>query len=59
MFLGCRAMAQYLRRHSPINPISEGLSEDLSLNKTLEGKTRKICARMFFETLVSFLNISM
>ncbi|XP_059431521.1 sister chromatid cohesion 1 protein 3 isoform X2 [Corylus avellana] len=47
-----RAMAQYLRRHSPINPISEDLSEDLSLNKILEGKTRKICARMFFETLV-------
>ncbi|KAM3686246.1 hypothetical protein ACJW31_11G183600 [Castanea mollissima] len=47
-----RAVAQYLKRHSPIDPISEDLSGDLSLNKILEGKTRKLCARMFFETLV-------
>ncbi|GMY22338.1 sister chromatid cohesion 1 protein 3 [Fagus crenata] len=49
-----RAVAQYLKRHSPIDPISESedLSGDLSLNKILEGKTRKLCARMFFETLV-------
>ncbi|XP_057980226.1 sister chromatid cohesion 1 protein 3 isoform X2 [Malania oleifera] len=47
-----RAVAQYLQRHSPIAQISEELSGDLSLNKILEGKTRKLCARMFFETLV-------
>ncbi|KAG2680097.1 hypothetical protein I3760_11G082500 [Carya illinoinensis] len=47
-----RAVAQYLKRHSPFNASSEGLSGDLILNKTLEGRTRKLCARMFFETLV-------
>lgn len=47
-----RAVAQYLQNHSPINPISEDPSMELSLNKILEGKTRKIAARMFFETLV-------
>ncbi|KAJ7949117.1 Sister chromatid cohesion 1 protein 3 [Quillaja saponaria] len=47
-----RAVAQYLKRHSPISPIPEDLSGDLSLKKILEGKTRKLCARMFFETLV-------
>ncbi|KAH9710271.1 Sister chromatid cohesion 1 protein 3 [Citrus sinensis] len=46
-----RAVAQYLQRQSPITPSSEG-STDLSLNKILQGKTRKLCARMFFETLV-------
>ncbi|KAE8696820.1 30S ribosomal protein 2 [Hibiscus syriacus] len=47
-----RAVAKYLRCHSPITPISEDGNVDLSLSKILEGKTRKICARMFFETLV-------
>ncbi|PRQ54495.1 putative rad21/Rec8-like protein [Rosa chinensis] len=42
-----RAVAQYLKSQSP-----EDLSSDLSLNKILEGKRRKLCARMFFETLV-------
>ncbi|XVF22992.1 hypothetical protein REPUB_Repub12eG0218600 [Reevesia pubescens] len=46
-----RAVAKYLKRHSP-TPLSEDGHGDLSLNKILEGKTRKICARMFFETLV-------
>ncbi|KAI3448928.1 hypothetical protein Pfo_005593 [Paulownia fortunei] len=50
-----RAVAQYLKRQSSVTPIlgnSEESSGDLSLNKILEGKPRKICARMFFETLV-------
>ncbi|KAG8485071.1 hypothetical protein CXB51_021204 [Gossypium anomalum] len=47
-----RAVAKYLKSHSPITPISEDGHIDLSLNKILEGKTRKICARMFFETVV-------
>ncbi|XP_039002992.1 sister chromatid cohesion 1 protein 3-like [Hibiscus syriacus] len=47
-----RAVAKYLRSHSPITPISEDGNVDLSLSKVLEGKTRKISARMFFETLV-------
>ncbi|XP_065871341.1 sister chromatid cohesion 1 protein 3 isoform X2 [Euphorbia lathyris] len=47
-----RAVVQYLLRQSPVGPISEDQPEDLSLNKILEGKTRKSCARMFFETLV-------
>ncbi|KAK8506491.1 hypothetical protein V6N12_034219 [Hibiscus sabdariffa] len=46
-----RAVAKYLKSHSPITPISEDGHFDLSLNKILEGKTRKICARMFYETL--------
>ncbi|KAF2319410.1 hypothetical protein GH714_015604 [Hevea brasiliensis] len=47
-----RAVAQYLKGFSPITPVSEDYSGDLSLNKILQGKTRKLCARMFFETLV-------
>ncbi|XP_062082501.1 sister chromatid cohesion 1 protein 3 [Humulus lupulus] len=47
-----RAVAQFLKKQSPTTPISEDLFGDLSLNKLLQGKTRKLCARMFFETLV-------
>ncbi|XP_057991691.1 sister chromatid cohesion 1 protein 3 isoform X2 [Hevea brasiliensis] len=47
-----RAVAQYLKGFSPTTPVSEDYSGDLSLNKILQGKTRKLCARMFFETLV-------
>ncbi|XP_044488773.1 sister chromatid cohesion 1 protein 3 [Mangifera indica] len=47
-----RAVAQYLKHHSPITPVSEDPSGHLSLNKILTGKTRKLSARMFFETLV-------
>ncbi|GFP93120.1 sister chromatid cohesion 1 protein 3 [Phtheirospermum japonicum] len=42
-------------RQSSVTPILENSDESpevLSLNKILEGKPRKICARMFFETLV-------
>ncbi|KAF8398469.1 hypothetical protein HHK36_017397 [Tetracentron sinense] len=48
-----RAVAQYLKRKSPATQISEEQSGNLSLNKILEGKTRKLCAQMFFETLVT------
>ncbi|CAL0326279.1 unnamed protein product [Lupinus luteus] len=47
-----RAVAQYLKKCSPITPIMEESAEDLNLNKILEGKTRKLSARMFFEILV-------
>ncbi|KAJ1434385.1 Winged helix DNA-binding domain superfamily [Sesbania bispinosa] len=47
-----RAVAQYLKTHSPITPILEDPAGDLNLNKILEGKTRKLSARMFFEVLV-------
>lgn len=47
-----RAVAQYLKRQSMATPVSEEVSGDLSMKKILEGKTRKLCARMFFETLV-------
>ncbi|KAJ0038998.1 hypothetical protein Pint_24077 [Pistacia integerrima] len=47
-----RAVAQYLKQHSPITAVLEDPSGQLSLNKILTGKTRKLCARMFFETLV-------
>ncbi|KAL2246649.1 UNVERIFIED_CONTAM: Sister chromatid cohesion 1 protein 3, partial [Sesamum indicum] len=49
------AVAQYLKKQSSITPTSgnsQESSEDLSLNKILEGKPKKICARMFYETLV-------
>ncbi|XP_073309890.1 sister chromatid cohesion 1 protein 3-like [Primulina huaijiensis] len=51
-----RAVAQYLKRQSSTTPLSgksgDSSSGDLSMNKILEGKPRKICARMFSETLV-------
>ncbi|CAA0842523.1 Sister chromatid cohesion 1 protein 3 [Striga hermonthica] len=50
-----RAVAQYLQRQSSVSPIpanTDEQPEELSLNKILEGKPRKVCARMFFETLV-------
>ncbi|CAI9103181.1 OLC1v1001627C1 [Oldenlandia corymbosa var. corymbosa] len=46
-----RAVAQYLKRQSSITPNSAEL-QSLSLNKILEGKSRKVCARMFNEMLV-------
>ncbi|CAA0820720.1 Sister chromatid cohesion 1 protein 3 [Striga hermonthica] len=49
-----RAVAQYLQRQSSVTPIAETSDEspDLSLHKILQGKPRKVCTRMFFETLV-------
>ncbi|KAH6812309.1 hypothetical protein C2S53_005920 [Perilla frutescens var. hirtella] len=49
-----RAVAQYLKKQSatPILGNSNESSEDLSLKKILNDKPRKICARMFYETLV-------
>ncbi|KAK1290356.1 hypothetical protein QJS10_CPB18g00333 [Acorus calamus] len=45
-----RAVAQYLKGKSPA--MSEDQPGKLSLNRMLEGKTRKHCARMFFETML-------
>ncbi|CAN1827684.1 Sister chromatid cohesion 1 protein 3 [Linum perenne] len=47
-----RAVAEYLERQSPSTPTLEEPCKEISLNKILEGKTRKLCARMFYETLV-------
>ncbi|KAE9459839.1 hypothetical protein C3L33_08257, partial [Rhododendron williamsianum] len=47
-----RKVAQYLKGKVSVTPISEDLSGDLVLNKLLEGQSRKVCARMFSETLV-------
>ncbi|KAM1055328.1 hypothetical protein FF1_028891 [Malus domestica] len=47
-----RAVAQFLKRESSISSTSEDVTGDLSLDKILERKTRKLCARMFYETLV-------
>ncbi|KAH0884568.1 hypothetical protein HID58_060664 [Brassica napus] len=48
-----RALGQYLKeRSSNTTPTSSHSSGDLSLGKILAGKTRKLAARMFFETLV-------
>ncbi|OVA11189.1 Rad21/Rec8-like protein [Macleaya cordata] len=46
------AVAQYFKKQSPTTGTSNEHSEKLSLNRILEGKTRKHCARMFYETLV-------
>ncbi|KAJ8645225.1 hypothetical protein MRB53_006973 [Persea americana] len=47
-----RHMAEFLKEQSPSTEMSRGLSGHLSLNKILEGETRKRCARMFYEALV-------
>ncbi|XP_038881441.1 sister chromatid cohesion 1 protein 3 isoform X2 [Benincasa hispida] len=47
-----RAVGRYLRSLSPIKSISNDSTQDLSLNGILEGKRRKLCARMFYEILV-------
>ncbi|XP_038989786.1 sister chromatid cohesion 1 protein 3-like isoform X2 [Phoenix dactylifera] len=47
-----RAVAQYLKERSPSTKSSIDGSGNVSLNEILEGKTRKQCARMFFETMV-------
>ncbi|KAF8110740.1 hypothetical protein N665_0079s0055 [Sinapis alba] len=47
-----RALARYLKERSSSSPSSSSSSGDLSLGRILEGKTRKLAARMFFETLV-------
>ncbi|XP_010424617.1 PREDICTED: sister chromatid cohesion 1 protein 3-like [Camelina sativa] len=47
-----RDVAKYIKERSSSSPTSSHSSGDLSLNKILEGKTRSIAARMFYETLV-------
>ncbi|XP_048140572.1 sister chromatid cohesion 1 protein 3 isoform X3 [Rhodamnia argentea] len=49
--LRTRAVAQFLQRRSPTAPGQEEES-GVSLTNILEGKNRRLCARMFFETLV-------
>ncbi|KAK4398143.1 Sister chromatid cohesion 1 protein 3 [Sesamum angolense] len=46
-----RTLAQYLKEVTPTSGNSEESSGYLNLSKILEGKSRKICARMFNETL--------
>ncbi|XP_015064886.1 sister chromatid cohesion 1 protein 3-like [Solanum pennellii] len=43
--LRTRTVARFLQEKSPI-------SEDLNLNTILQGKNKKMCVRMFYETLV-------
>ncbi|KAL9236546.1 hypothetical protein vseg_011200 [Gypsophila vaccaria] len=52
MSVRTRAVAQYLKNHSPLSKISDGPPDELSLMTILEGRHRKLCARMFYETLV-------
>ncbi|KAM7481737.1 hypothetical protein LguiB_006320 [Lonicera macranthoides] len=47
-----RAVAQFLIAKSSCAPISDDQLGELSLNNILEGKRRKVSARMFYETLV-------
>ncbi|KAJ4777743.1 Double-strand-break repair protein rad21-like protein 1 [Rhynchospora pubera] len=44
-------MAKYLREHLDADPKVGDPNRNISLNHILDGKTRKNCARMFFETL--------
>ncbi|KAL2903327.1 Sister chromatid cohesion 1 protein 3 [Bienertia sinuspersici] len=46
-----RAVGQFLKDHSPVSGFADG-SDNLSLSTILEGRRRKLCARMFYETLV-------
>jgi cohesin complex subunit SCC1 len=48
----CRAVAMFFKDHVP-SPSSDVQPGKFSLNKILEGKTRKQAARMFFETTVT------
>ncbi|KAL8124549.1 hypothetical protein AgCh_012267 [Apium graveolens] len=48
-----RAVAKFLKSRLSVTSISGRQSEDLSLNKILEGKRRKVSAQMVFETLLS------
>lgn len=52
MSVRTRAVAQYLRDHSPLSKYSDRPNQRLCLNNILEGRSRKLCARMFYETLV-------
>ncbi|KAK1352422.1 hypothetical protein POM88_053361 [Heracleum sosnowskyi] len=47
-----RYVAQFLKIRSSGTPAAESQSVDVSLKTILEGKRRKVCARMVFETLV-------
>ncbi|CAM8967008.1 unnamed protein product [Rhodiola kirilowii] len=47
-----RAVAQYLKGLSPGTPTLVDQMANISLNDILKNKSKKICARMFYETLV-------
>ena len=46
-------MEQYLINHSPLSKSPGSPPEELSLKSILEGRSRTLCARMFYEILVS------
>ncbi|GJX37892.1 Rad21/Rec8-like protein [Tanacetum coccineum] len=46
-----RSVAQYIKKKSTATPCTSESFGSVSLNNILQGKTRKICSRMFFETL--------
>ncbi|KAI3740037.1 hypothetical protein L2E82_30454 [Cichorium intybus] len=47
-----RLVAQYIKEKSTATPSTPQNAGSVSLNSVLEGKKRKVCARMFYETLV-------
>ncbi|KAL1826515.1 hypothetical protein ACET3Z_004927 [Daucus carota] len=51
---GCRSVARFLKDRSSVTPVIERdhQSINVSLDTILEGKRRKVCARIVFETLV-------
>ncbi|PWA86564.1 Rad21/Rec8-like protein, N-terminal [Artemisia annua] len=47
-----RTVAQYIKEKSTATPCTSESFGSVSLKDSLQGKTRKVCSRMFFETLV-------
>nr|GEU67107.1 putative reverse transcriptase domain-containing protein [Tanacetum cinerariifolium] len=47
-----RAVAQYIKEKSSATPSSSEQAGCVGMNSILKGKSRKVCSRMFFETLV-------
>nr|XP_043611727.1 sister chromatid cohesion 1 protein 3 [Erigeron canadensis] len=47
-----KAVAQHIKEKSSATPSSSENSGSVSMKSILEGKTRKVCSRFFFETLV-------
>ncbi|KAI7740780.1 hypothetical protein M8C21_030198 [Ambrosia artemisiifolia] len=47
-----RGVAKLIKEKSSATPSTSDSLGSVSMNSILEGKTRKICSRMFFETLV-------
>ncbi|KAJ8424426.1 hypothetical protein Cgig2_010655 [Carnegiea gigantea] len=52
MSVRTKTMEQYLINHSPLSKCLGSPPEELSLKSILEGRSRKLCMRMFYEIVV-------